>query len=100
MGDTLIGAGWHFCAAHSSPSRPATHGHSYEIKAWWRYAGQDVEALQADLQAALLAFDHKPLALDLSRAESVAKAIGALLPGCVRVDLWRPLERLGCEVWL
>lgn len=40
---------------------------------------------------------HTP---DLSRAESAAKAIGALLPGCVRVDLWRPLERLGCEVWL
>lgn len=101
MGErTLIGAGWHFCAAHSSATRPAIHGHSYEVKAWWPYEGQDVEAMQAQLQAALIAFDHKALPADLSRAEDLARAIGALLPGCVRIDLWRPLERLGCEVWL
>lgn len=99
-GQTLIGAGWHFCAAHSSSTRPIIHGHSYEVRAWWNYAGQDVEALQRDLQAVLEAFDHDRLPDRIARAEDLAREIGGRLPGCVRVDLWRPLERLGCEVWL
>lgn len=96
----LIWAAWHFSAAHSAPLRPLTHGHSYEARVFWPYKGQDVEALQAALKAALATIDHTTLPDHLSRAEDIAKHIGSLLPGCVRVDIARPLERLGCEVWL
>lgn len=96
----LIWAGWTFCAAHSSPSRQIAHGHSYEVRAFWSYEDQDVEALQAALIAALATIDHTTLPYHLSRAEDIAMHIGAMLPGCVRVDISRPLERLGCEVWL
>lgn len=99
-GRDLTWAGWHFSAAHSAAARPILHGHSYEVRAFWPYEGQDAEDLQERLKAALATLDHQTLPPGLSRQEDIARHIGLLLPGCVRVDVSRPLERLGCEVWL
>ena len=97
----LTGAGWYFSASHRDPVRQELHGHSYEVMAWWPIAAAaDAVCLQDALRRALVAFDHKTLPDECSRAEDIARAVGSTLVGCVRVDIFRPVERLRCEVWL
>jgi 6-pyruvoyl-tetrahydropterin synthase len=90
------GAGWYFSASHYDNVRKETHGHTYEVKAWFP-AGRDAVVLQETLKGVLRAFDHKTLPPELSRAEDLAKAIGGLMGDCVGVDIERPAERLGAK---
>lgn len=99
---SLTGAGWFFSASHRDPIRNELHGHSYEVVCWWpAEPPRDAMVLQEMVKTALKAgFDHKTLPDEITRAEDIARAIGGLLDGCVRVDVCRPVERLRCEVWL
>jgi len=98
---SLTGAGWFFCAAHRDPVRKELHGHSYEVMVWWpSNLKRDACELQDQLKAVLGTIDHTTLSDDLTRAEDIAVFIGFLLPGAVRVDISRPIERIKCEVWL
>lgn len=98
----LTGAGWYFSASHRDPVRRELHGHTWSVACWWRESDRlDAVDLQ-DLVKSILKdnFDHKTLPDSMTRAEDIARAIGGLLAGCVRVDISRPDERLFCEVWL
>ncbi len=101
MSENLTWAGWYFSASHYDVVRQELHGHSYEVRAAWPLEPpRDALCLQLTLRDALKGFDHKTLPPELSRAEDIAKAIGGLLDGCVRVAIWRPVERLGVEIGL
>ena len=69
------------------------HGHSYQCVAWYRF-GPDVVALQRQIEAVREMFDHQNLMDDLELGEKLAEEIGRQLPGCIRVDVDRPLERI------
>ena len=97
----LTGAGWFFCAAHRDPVRKELHGHSYEVMAWWPLReGHDACFLQDLLKQALVGIDHTTLPDEFTRAEDIARLIGSKLPGAIRIDISRPIERIACEVWL
>jgi 6-pyruvoyl-tetrahydropterin synthase len=98
---SLTGAGWYFSASHRDPVRQELHGHSYEVVAYWpTHPPRDAMVLQETLKGVLLGFDHKTLPDEMTRAEDIARAIGSLMDGCVRVRLMRPVERLEADVWL
>lgn len=93
--ETWTGAGWYFSASHHDAVRRETHGHSYEVVAWFPASPpRDAVVLQETLKGALIAFDHKTLPDNLSRAEDLAAAIGGLIGDCVGVDISRPVERI------
>jgi 6-pyruvoyl-tetrahydropterin synthase len=95
----LTGVGWYFSASHYDEVRRETHGHSYEVVAWYPYdTPRDAVVLQTCLKVALSGFDHKTLPPELTRAEAIAQAIMGLLDGCVAVDISRPVERLYARV--
>ena len=97
----LTGAGWYFSASHFDQVRQELHGHSYEVMAYWPAAPyRDARVLQETLKDVLKGFDHKTLPEALSRAEDMAAAIGGLITDCVRVRLWRPVERLEVDIWI
>ena len=101
MTQSLTGAGWYFSASHRDPIRKELHGHSYEVTAYWpSEPPRDAMVLQWTLRDVLKGFDHVTLPDEMTRAETLARAIGSLIDGCVRVDIARPSERLRCEVWL
>lgn len=87
----LTGVGGVFCASHNSPEG-ALHGHSYEVRAWFRK--DDARTLQADLAIVLGQLDHTHLPGEIAWAEDLAERIAHRLPGCVEVEISRPLERL------
>lgn len=99
---SLTGAGWYFSASHHDPVRQELHGHSYEVMVYWpAEPPRDALVLQEMVKEVVKAgFDHKTLPDDMTRAEDIARAIGRLLIGVVRVDIKRPTERLGVEIWL
>ncbi len=99
---SLTGAGWYFSASHRDPVRKELHGHSYEVTCWWpAEPPRDAMVLQEMVKTVLKAgFDHKTLPDDMTRSEDIARAVGSLLDGCVRVDISRPAERLHAEVRL
>lgn len=99
---SLTGAGWHFSASHRDPVRQELHGHSYEVMVYWPAdPPRDAMVLQEMVKEVVKArYDHKTLPDDITRAEQIAREIGSLLTGVVRVDISRPSERLCCEVWL
>jgi chromosome condensin MukBEF MukE localization factor len=69
------------------------HGHTYECVAWYRF-GSDVRALQRQVEAVRGMFDHQTLEHELCLGENLAAEIGRQLPGCIQVDVNRPLERI------
>ncbi len=93
-----IGVGWYFSASHSDPVRQETHGHSYEVVAWFPADGRDALVMQQLLRGVLQGFDHKTLPSELSRADALASAIMGLMTGCLGVDISRPVERLYARV--
>ena len=95
----LTGVGCVLSVSHSDPVRQELHGHSYEVVAWFP-AGRAAVLIRAELQAVLSAEDHKTLAPDLSRGETLGAAIMAQLTGCVAIDINRPLERIYARVKL
>lgn len=68
------------------------HGHSYEVTAWFPAA--DARPLQAELNRVLKFFDHDELLDELAWGEGLAEEVGNLLPGCIEVEISRPLERI------
>lgn len=69
-----------------------THGHSYEIVAWWCNDDQtDVREYQRELRHLLVDLDHKTLPPDLSTGEAIAHFIAMKL-GCHSVEVRRPVE--------
>jgi 6-pyruvoyl-tetrahydropterin synthase len=88
----LTGVGCFFSATHNAPEG-GTHGHSYEVIAWFP-EGQDARRLQAQLIAVTDPLDHSVLPDRLSSAEALAAYIGHSLVNCVEVEVRRPLERL------
>jgi hypothetical protein len=93
----LTGVGGVLSVTHSDPVRTELHGHSYEVVAWFP-AGRDAVNLQAELHAVLAVYDHRTLEPRLSRGEALGAAIMGQLPGCVGIDVNRPLERIYARV--
>jgi hypothetical protein len=87
----LSGVGGHLSCGHTSPEGVA-HGHSYEVVAWYRF-GSDARILQLHLDTVLKRLDHTVLPDELRFAENLAEHIAGQLPGCIAVDVNRPLER-------
>jgi 6-pyruvoyl-tetrahydropterin synthase len=81
---------------HNSPEG-VPHGHSYEVWATFRH-GHDARILRTHLEAVTKPLDHTFLPDELRLAENFAERIGEGLPGCIRVECGRPLERF-CGVW-
>jgi hypothetical protein len=69
------------------------HGHSYDCTAWFRF-GADAVALQRQVETVRELFDHQMLEHELELGENIAEEIGRQLPGCIAVDVSRPLERI------
>lgn len=95
---TLTGVGSVLSCAHNPINADVfggeTHGHSYEVIAWFRNDdGRDVRTFQAALNQLLRQWDHKTLPDGMATAEDIARTVG-LLAGCVEVEVSRPLERL------
>ena len=100
VAENLTWAGWYFCASHFDAVRQETHGHSYEVMVGWpALPARDAVILQQKLKVVLSSFDHKMLPVELTRAESIARAIISLLGDCVVVEVSRPVERLKVTVW-
>lgn len=93
----LTGVGCVISVAHNSPEG-VLHGHSYEVTAWYRF-GHDARALQRQLETVRQQFDHAALPDELSLAENLAEEIARRLPGCIEVEVNRPLERIYAK-WL
>jgi 6-pyruvoyl-tetrahydropterin synthase len=88
----LTGVGGVLSVAHNSPEGVA-HGHSYEVTVWYRH-GSDARILLLHLDTVLKRLDHTFLPDELRFGEQLAEHIGEQLPGCIAVDMRRPLERI------
>lgn len=88
----LTGVGGILSVGHTSPEGTA-HGHSYEVVVWYRH-GHDARILQTHLQTVLGKLDHTVLPDELRTGERLAEQIAGDLPGCIEVEVNRPLERL------
>jgi 6-pyruvoyl-tetrahydropterin synthase len=86
------GVGGVLSVGHTGPEGVA-HGHSYEVVAWYRH-GHDARLLQSYLKVVLDKLDHTVLPDELRLGENIAEHIGTQLPGCVEVEVNRPLERI------
>lgn len=87
----LSGVGGVLSVGHNSPEG-SQHGHSYEVIAWYRF-GHDARALRRQLDGALSELCHTVLPDEISLGENLAEHIAKQLPGCVAVEVNRPLER-------
>lgn len=85
-----VGVSCVLSVAHNSPEG-VLHGHSYEVRAWYRF-GSDARALQRHLEVVRDKYDHTLVDDELQCAENLAEVIGRDLPGCIAVDVNRPLE--------
>ncbi len=92
-GEAIVGVGSVLCIAHQQKGGGPTHGHSYEVVAWFSEGGNALEH-QAALVDVINQIDHSQLNDDLTRAEDIGRWIAARLPGCRVVDVNRPLERI------
>lgn len=81
---------------HRSPEG-VEHGHSYEVWATFRF-GPDARNLLQHLEVVTKPLDHTFLPDELALGENLAEHIGEQLPGCLRVECNRPLERWGA-IW-
>ncbi len=90
---TLSWADTHICAAHmGDDGKP--HGHTWKVRAHWRYTGVSIVYLKAGLEKACEEFDHGALPNQLRRAEDLAEHIGKAVDAA-RVDVWRDAEGMG-----
>jgi len=90
---TLTGVGAILSASHRGNGH-GWHGHSWEVKVWFLDRDDNADVLQKSLQSILAKIDHTQLPDELSRGEAIAKWVSSLMPGAVRVDVSRPLERI------
>ena len=88
----FTGVGFVLSVAHNSPEG-VLHGHSYEVTVWYRF-GSDARALQRHTDYIREKYDHSLVDDALRFGEDLAEQIGRDLPGCIRVDVDRPLERI------
>lgn len=84
----------HISAAHHPRGGRQIHGHTWRVRAWWKYDGSDAVKLREALIEACEAFDHTMLPDNMTRAEDLAEHLGKRLRA-YRVDVWRDAERLG-----
>lgn len=82
----------HFCAAHHADG--GWHGHTWRVRVYWPYEGENICERKAALAADIAQVDHTELLADLSRAEDLAAWFGNGLKAC-RVDVWRDAEGMG-----
>lgn len=88
----LSGVSGVLSVGHNSPEGVA-HGHSYEVTVWYRH-GHDARLLKNYLAVVLDKLDHTVLPDELRLGENLAEHVGESLPGCIAVDVRRPLERI------
>lgn len=88
----LTGVGTVISVGHNSPEG-IPHGHSYEIVAWFRF-GPDARNLLRHLENVTKPLDHTVLPDELRLGENLAEHVRKELPGCVEVEVRRPLERI------
>jgi hypothetical protein len=88
----LSGVGFVLSVGHNSPEG-VPHGHSYDVTVWYR-CGHDARALQRQAETVRQQLDDRMLPDELRFGEDLAEHIGNQLPGCVAVDVSRPLERI------
>ena len=95
MSRKLTGVGAVLSAAHVSRDRKSTHGHTWEIVAWFP-AKNDALMLQYSLNEEVGRLDHSILPDELAWGEELAAYIGRMLQelGCIAVDVSRPSERI------
>lgn len=94
--ECMISVGVIISVAHRPRGGGPIHGHDYQIRASFREGPCMVEATKR-LKAVTDQLDHTLLADDLSRAEDMARWIGARLSGCVLVEANRPwLQKYCC----
>lgn len=84
----------HISAAHHPKGRQQLHGHTWRVRAWWRYDGSDAVELRKALMEACAPLDHALLPDNLTRAEEIAEHLGHSLRAD-RVDVWRDAEQMG-----
>lgn len=101
--ETLTGVRGTLSCAHL-PVNPElfggeTHGHSYEVWAWFDNPGgdKDVRIFKATLDTLLAVWDHKVLPPELATGEALARAICSLA-NCVEVEVRRPVEGFAAKV--
>lgn len=90
---TETGVGWYFCAAHKDKDTGVTHGHTWEVIAWFRSSRNAID-LQSELKLALSGYDHSELTDDLSWGEALAREICLKMEGCKEVVISRSAERI------
>ena len=81
---------------HNSPEG-VSHGHSYEVWVTYRF-GSDARLLRKQIETVTGELDHTFLPDELQLAENLAEHIGKSLPGSIKVECKRPLERFA-GVW-
>lgn len=90
----LSWADTHICAAHKGDDG-VMHGHTWRVRAFWKYTGASVVELKSVLDhVCFVSFDHQELPDHLRRAEDIAACIGGLVEAA-RVDVWREPEGMG-----
>jgi 6-pyruvoyl-tetrahydropterin synthase len=94
----MIGVGHILSVTHKDIVRKELHGHSYEVIAWFETG--DAVGLQKLLGGVVRQLDHTTLPDEMTRAEEIGRWIGTRLPGCLVVDVNRPLKRIYCCVKL
>lgn len=97
MTQCTTGVRWYFSASHRRPNGNY-HGHTWQVRAWW-CEGECADKLISRLRSALTRFDEKQLPDELTRGETLARAIAEELdhlspPGvtCLAVELAREPE--------
>lgn len=91
MTRTLTGVEAFFSATHEPIEGGQPHGHTWRVRVWWVFTGEDVELLKAVLDLELKKYDHQLLPQHLSRGEDMAKQIGSALSAWA-CDVWREAE--------
>jgi len=94
-GTIFTGVSAHFSAAHTGRDG-RLHGHTWKVKAWVPFTGQDAELLKAYLFHIVSRLDHTELMGADGLGEEIAARIGNELPDCVSVTLSREAEGIYC----
>ena len=87
---SMTGVSGVLSAAHTD-DEGKMHGHTWVIKAWWKYNNQDALQLKSLLKIALENLDHTILPDNLRSGEALAIWLGHRL-GCDEVFVEREAE--------
>jgi 6-pyruvoyl-tetrahydropterin synthase len=97
-GEILIGVSGHFSAAHRDQLTGQIHGHTWQVRAWFKPpCRSDARCLKVALDAVLATLDHRLLPDELAWGEDIARVV-ATLANVVAVEVDRPAEGI-CIHW-